>query len=203
MSTALEKTTKQQAVCVIDDDPLVCRTISGILEQAGYVPTTCASGSDFFRLLDHAHVFDCVLLDVNMPEADGLQVLKKMAEQGITVPVVMISGHGDIGTAVAAMQDGAVDFVEKPFTPEHLEKVVARAVAIGATAGNRVPGLENLSSREMEVLELLVAGDANKVIAYKLGISQRTVEVHRARIMERLAVKSFADLVRRAIAAGL
>lgn len=138
-----------------------------------------------------------------MPGIDGLQVLQKLAEQHNSVPVIMISGEGDISTAVTAMRDGASDFIEKPFTPDELEKVVARAVATRTAETARSPELAVLSTREMEVLELLVAGDANKVIAYKLGISQRTVEVHRARIMERLEVRTFAELVRKAIAAGL
>ena len=179
------------------------RQIAGILENAGYASTIHTSGTGFFEATNQPRTFACILLDVNMPDSNGLEVLRKLAENGYSAPVVMISGHGDISTAVSAMQDGAVDFVEKPFTPDHLEKVVARAVAIGAGTGTEATALSILSSRELEVLELLVAGDANKVIAYKLGISQRTVEVHRARIMERLDVKTFADLVRKAIAAGL
>ena len=118
----------------------------------------------------------------------------------------MISGQGDISTAVQAMRSGASDFIEKPFTPEQLLSAVELAVGStrASTAASSVPTeLAGLSARELEVLELLANGDANKVIAYKLGISQRTVEVHRAKIMERMGVKTFAELVRKAIASGL
>lgn len=190
-------------ICVVDDDPLVRKTIEGILQQAGRAVVSEAAGTDFLTTLDSSSAgsnpFSCVLLDVNMPDMTGLEVLSELASRRQNMPVIMISGQGDIATAVQAMRNGAVDFVEKPFTPEHLTQAVSLAVGDTTTQ----PALANLSSREMEVLRLLVDGDANKVIAYKLEISQRTVEVHRARIMERLEVKTFADLIRKAIAAGL
>ena len=191
-------------ICVVDDDPLVRTTIEGILLQAGYKVVSKAAGTDFLATLDQepagSQSFACVLLDVNMPDMNGLEVRRQLASRRrSSLPIIVISGQGDISTAVQAMRSGAVDFVEKPFTPEHLAQAVA--LAIGANAVP--PALASLSSREMDVLRLLVDGDANKVIAFKLGISPRTVEVHRARIMERLEVKTFAELVRKAIAAGL
>jgi len=190
-------------ICVVDDDPLVRKTIGAMLVEAGYEVVALAGGDEFLDQLDQAlpgrQPFACVLLDVNMPGMDGLEVLRQQAKRNRHTPVIMISGRGDIATAVQAMRDGAVDFVEKPFTSEHLSQAVALAVS-----ENQVPPpLSVLSSREMDVLRLLVEGNANKMIAYELGISQRTVEVHRARIMDRLEVKTFADLVRIAIAAGL
>lgn len=199
-------------ICVVDDDPLVRKTIATILEDDGNEVTTHDSGASFLAALDKdarpgkAAAYDCVLLDVKMPDMDGLEVLRRIDARHRPA-IIMISGQGDISTAVQAMRHGATDFIEKPFTPDQLLAAVELALAASADAAARAvdapPEIAQLSARELEVLELLVDGDANKVIAYKLGISQRTVEVHRARIMERMAVKTFAELVRKAIACGL
>jgi two-component system response regulator FixJ len=198
----------QLPVCVIDDDPLVRKTIADILTDADYDVRVFESGRELLDAYDeektNSGLFGCILLDVKMPGLDGLEVLSGLVERKIELPVVMISGQGDISTAVAAMRMGAIDFVEKPFTPEQLLLSVKLNYRAAITPDQAVPAaLAILSPREMEVLQLLVEGDANKVIAYKLGISQRTVEVHRARIMERLEVRTFAELVRKAIEAGL
>lgn len=194
-------------VCVIDDDSLVRKTIGSILNDAGYVVEDHASGSEFLSSIDKLtdrNAIGCVLLDVKMPGMDGLEVLHQLATREVELPVVMISGQGDISTAVQAMRNGAIDFIEKPFTPEQLVKAVEANYRTEQPSRDAIPSeLANLSQRELEVLQLLVEGDANKMIAFKLGISQRTVEVHRARIMERLEVRTFAELVRKAIAAGL
>lgn len=198
-------TAVMRTVCVVDDDPLVRKTLELMLSEAGYEVVSHDSGQQFLSAVDadaSQSPLACVLLDVNMPGMDGLAVLKELSERKISVPIVMISGQGDIATAVEAMRSGAGDFIEKPFKPDDLESAVERAAASMPDRRQPPPTLANLSSREIEVLELLVAGDANKVIAYKLGISQRTVEVHRARIMERVGVKTFAELIRKAIAAG-
>lgn len=207
--------TSSPTICVVDDDPLVRKTIAGILEQDGKMVVLHDSGAAFLTALDKSEtgekaqkppLYDCVLLDVKMPNMDGLEVLQRLnGLHGLSI--VMISGQGDISTAVQAMRRGAVDFIEKPFTPDQLISAVDFALAAtanaAATASPAPPEIAGLSARELEVLELLVDGDANKVIAFKLGISQRTVEVHRARIMERMNVKTFAELVRKAIASGL
>ncbi len=200
--------TTRPTICVVDDDPLVRKTIEAILQEEGNIVEGHPSGASFLAAInanDGGRRFGCVLLDVNMPDMSGLDVLQRLGDRH-RLPIIMISGQGDISTAVQAMRSGASDFIEKPFTPEQL--LTAVELAVGSTrasaAASSVPTkLAGLSARELEVLELLANGDANKVIAYKLGISQRTVEVHRAKIMERMGVKTFAELVRKAIASGL
>ena len=189
------------AICVVDDDPLVRKTIEAILLEEGNTVEGHPSGASFLDAVKAGGRYDCVLLDVNMPDMSGLDVLQHLGN-GKGLPIVMISGQGDISTAVEAMRKGATDFIEKPFTPEQLLAAVSLATAL-PRASTPPTELAGLSARELEVLELLANGDANKVIAYKLGISQRTVEVHRAKIMERMGVKTFAELVRKAIASGL
>lgn len=196
-------------VCVVDDDPLIRKTIESILVQDNHAVELHESGTGFldgFRNRAAGVTYSCVLLDVKMPDMSGLDVLNQLDSDDNHPPIIMISGQGDISTAVMAMRAGASDFIEKPFTANQLLSAVEQTIkSAKPAASNQVanPQLASLSSRELEVLELLVSGDANKVIAFKLGISQRTVEVHRARIMDRMEVKTFADLVRKAIAAGL
>ena len=207
--------TSSPTICVVDDDPLVRKTITAILEQDGNTVAVHESGASFLAALDTSKndsntatspPYGCVLLDVKMPDMDGIEVLQRL-DGAHRLSVIMISGQGDISTAVQAMRHGAIDFIEKPFTPDQLIAAVDFALAAMANAPPTPlpspPEIAGLSARELEVLELLVDGDANKVIAFKLGISQRTVEVHRARIMERMNVKTFAELVRKAIASGL
>lgn len=206
--------TTRPTICVVDDDPLIRKTIEAILLAEGNAVEGYESGTGFLtavkaesgggRTGDRPR-FSCVLLDVNMPDMSGLDVLQQLGDDH-QLAIVMISGQGDITTAVQAMRSGAIDFIEKPFTPEQLLAAVEPALqrSRDAAADALLPTeLAGLSARELEVLELLVNGDANKVIAYKLGISQRTVEVHRAKIMDRMGVKTFAELVRKAIASGL
>lgn len=200
--------TTSPTICVVDDDPLVRKTIEAILQEEGNDVEGHPSGASFLSAIsssDSARRYGCVLLDVNMPDMSGLEVLQRLGDQH-RLSIIMISGQGDISTAVHAMRSGATDFIEKPFTPEQLLTAVELALGSPRTpaAVSSLPTeLAGLSARELEVLELLANGDANKVIAYKLGISQRTVEVHRAKIMERMGVKTFAELVRKAIASGL
>jgi two-component system response regulator FixJ len=151
-----------------------------------------------------------VLLDVRMPGMDGLQVQEEMASQGFNFPVVVLTGHGDIGTAVRAMQGGAVDFLEKPFNRERLlEALSSGFLQLSDREGQRdreqwaKTQIALLTQREQEVLEGLACGYPNKTIAYDLGISSRTVEVYRANVMEKLGVTNFADALRVAFAAGM
>ena len=197
--------TTRSTICVVDDDPLVRKTIEAILQEEGNTVEGHPSGASFLDAINAGGLYDCVLLDVNMPDMSGLAVLQQLGDDH-ALPIVMISGQGDISTAVEAMRNGATDFIEKPFTPEQLLAAVGLATSAPRTrppAPTPPTELAGLSARELEVLELLASGDANKVIAYKLGISQRTVEVHRAKIMDRMGVKTFAELVRKAIASGL
>lgn len=202
--------TKEAAlVYVVDDDALLRQTLEDILDDAGYTVMPFASGRDFVDAstsLEHG----CVLLDVKMPGMDGLEVLEELSKGQKGFEVIMVSGHGDIGTAVKAVRSGARDFLEKPFTPQQVVDVVDAAFAAAKRVDDEVSevALEDtplavLRPRELEVLKLILQGDPNKVVAYKLDISIRTVEVHRSRLMERLNVRTFAELVRLAIASGL
>lgn len=152
----------------------------------------------------------CVITDVRMPGITGIDLLRKMSEAKRDLPVIVITGHGDIALAVEAMKIGAVDFLEKPFEDDHLLAAVRAALDKDADAAKRQAKLGDihdklalLSNRERQVLEALVAGHANKIIAFDLGISPRTVEIYRANVMTKMAANSLSDLVRMAMMAGV
>lgn len=199
----------QQNVYVVDDDDLARKTIVGILETEGFQAQAFASGPDLLDAIDAAP-FGTILLDVKMPGMDGLETLARLTEKNVRMPIMMISGFGDISMAVRAVKAGAIDFIEKPFEPDELVAAIASShenYAHGPVDPSADP-FENtpvgvLSKRERQVLSLLINGDSNKVIAYKLNISPRTVEFHRAKIMKRLDVTTFAELVRVAVSSGL
>ncbi len=196
-------------VHIVDDEEAVRRSTSFMLKTSGYAVQSWSSGISFLK--DARDVEPgCILLDIRMPEMDGLAVQAALAERGVTMPVVILTGHGDIGTAVQAMKAGAVDFLEKPFEKQALLDAIELAHERIASAGNRAARaseasavLGALTPREREVLEGLAQGLPNKAIAYDLGISPRTVEVHRANLMAKLDVKSLSDALRLAFAAGM
>lgn len=198
---------------VVDDEDAVRRSAEMLLAASGHRTAGYASGPAVLAAagLDGKGLAPgCMILDVRMPGMDGLQLMEELAKRGVTLPVVVVTGHGDVPLAVRAMRAGAVDFLEKPYTEERLLEAVAAALAMGgeaaqrrveaAKAGAQVAGL---SPREREVLGCLVQGMANKVVAHNLGISPRTVEVHRANLMEKLGARSLPDLVRIGLAAGM
>jgi two-component system, LuxR family, response regulator FixJ len=196
-------------VHIVDDEDSVRRSLDFLLRPAGYRTERWEDGVTFLKGADKAEAA-CVLLDVRMPGMDGLQVQAEMAAQGFNFPVVVLTGHGDIATAVRAMRGGAVDFLEKPFNRERL----LDALGVGfAQIDDREAALKReewartevgkLTPREAEVLEGLACGYPNKTIAYDLGISSRTVEVHRANVMVKFEVSTFADALRIAFAAGM
>lgn len=189
-------------VHVVDDDPAVRDSLCFLLESAGFAVRTYASAVEFLaeapRLRD-----GCVLTDVRMPDIDGLTLQRRLAELGNRVPVIVMTGHGDVPIAVEALKTGASDFLEKPFDDQHLLRAIG--VALEASEAARVrresedalrARLESLTPREREVLDRLVGGLPNKTIAHDLGTSPRTVEVQRARVMEKMGARSLADLVR-------
>jgi two-component system, LuxR family, response regulator FixJ len=195
-------------VYVVDDDDAVRDSLAFQIEAAGYEVKTFGSGGDF---LNEAPSLPsgCVILDVRMPEMDGPEVQAHLNEIGLNLPVVMVTGHGDVALAVRAMKAGAIDFVEKPFGEEAILESIRlahqRIASLGAAGENRadaVRRLSVLSPREREVLDHLVAGLPNKTVAYELNISQRTVEVHRASIMLKTQAKSLSELIRLALFAG-
>ena len=199
----------KQLVHVIDDEESVRRGASFFLKTSGYAVRTWESGVAFLKEVRHAEM-GCILLDVRMPEMDGLEVQHELNERGVTMPVIVLTGHGDVGTAVKAMRAGAVDFLEKPFDTDALHDAIRRAfdriasskdVMVRAADAEVVLGA--LSDREREVLEGLAQGHPNKTIAYDLGISPRTVEVHRANIMSKLKARSLSEALRIAFAVGM
>lgn len=201
--------TDRKLIHIVDDEDAIRRSASFMLKTSGYAVQTWATGVAFLKEI--RHVPDgCVLLDVRMPEMDGLEVQEALRERGVTMPVIILTGHADVSIAVRAMKAGAVDFLEKPFEKAVLIAAIEAAfdrlttadgAAARATEANVVLGV--LTPREREVLEGLAQGLPNKTIAYDLGISPRTVEVHRANLMAKLDVRSLSDALRLAFAAGL
>lgn len=188
-------------VHVIDDDDAVRASLGFLFESAGVPARTYETPSAF--LAEAAGLTSgCVVTDVRMPEMNGIELLRRLRQMGVTLPVIVITGHGDVPLAVEAMKSGAADFLEKPFSDEALLNAVEKARA--SDAGGEVRArLAQLSTRERQVLERLVAGQANKVIARELGISDRTVEIYRAKVMSKMGVSSFAELIRLAVQAGV
>ena len=196
-------------VHIVDDEESIRRSLDFLLRPAGFRTERWEDGEAFLKDADKTEPA-CVLLDVRMPGMDGLQVQAEMAGRGFNMPVVVLTGHGDISTAVRAMQGGAVDFLEKPFNRERLLQALESGFAQiedREAARKREDWAKTevakLTDREKEVLEGLACGYPNKTIAYDLGISSRTVEVYRANVMSKFEVSNFADALRVAFAAGM
>jgi two-component system, LuxR family, response regulator FixJ len=197
-------------VHVIDDDDAIRDSLRLLLEVAGLSRVkTYASALAFF---DEAGIEpgDCLIVDVRMPGIDGIELLRRLGDRGTRIPVIVMTGHGDIATAVRALKAGARDFLEKPFDHEVVIEMVRDAMATAAHARREVAEIaetttrhNSLTDRERDVLQAMIAGHPNKVIAHLLGISPRTVEIHRARVMEKTQARSLSELVRRTLAAGL
>ena len=189
-------------VYIMDDDQAIRHAMELLMRSVGLGYEIFHSGDDFLS----SHTNDragCLVLDIRMPGLGGLELQEKLNEMGSTLPVIFITGHGDVPMAVEAMQKGAVDFIQKPFRDQELLDRISEAIATDQERRSareekaEVLGkIEKLTNRERQVLDLVVTGKPNKVIAYELGVSQRTVEIHRARVMEKMEAKSLADLVR-------
>jgi two-component system response regulator TtrR len=200
-------------VSVIDDDDAVRDSLRWMLEAHGMQVATFADAETFLQAPRNS-IGGCVVADVRMPGMSGLVLQQRLAQRGDTLPMVLISGHADVPMAVEAMRAGAADFLEKPFTDEQLLRAVERALTLPRTGGPQgtQPGppadpaarerLDRLSQRERQVLDLVVAGRLNKQIADDLSISIKTVEAHRANIMEKLGVRSMAELMKVALRGG-
>jgi two-component system response regulator FixJ len=194
-------------VHLVDDDEEVRRALAFLLGTAGLAVRVYESANALLEKLDAAQL-GCIVSDVRMPGIDGIQLLRELKLRGVTLPVIVMTGHADISLAVGAMKGGAVDFIEKPFSDDVLLDAISAALANFGSA--KEPGseaalvrarIDTLSERENEVLEGLLAGNPNKTIAYDLGISPRTVEVHRASVMKKMSAKSLSQLVRMALLA--
>ena len=193
---------------VVDDDEAMRESLAFLLGSSGFAVRLYDGATAFLDELEGAPS-GCILSDIRMPEIDGIELLRRVKASGRTLPVVLMTGHGDVPLAVEAMKLGASDFIEKPFDDEVLISALRVAVArSGDGVLNEelkvfVDRLATLSQRERQVFERLVAGDANKVIARHLDISPRTVEVYRANVMSKLQAHSISELVRCAVRAGV
>lgn len=199
---------EQRLVHLVDDDAAIRRSVGFMLKTSGHRVEIYESGTELLKAT--AQLNDgCILLDIRMPEMDGLEVQQALQEKGVSLPVIIMTGHGDVTLAVKAMKAGAVDFIEKPFEKEallgSLEEGYRRLIRKEATA-DRIRDaevkLQALTPRERDVLEGLAQGLPNKTIAYDLGISPRTVEIHRANLMTKLGVRSLSEALRIAFAAS-
>ena len=196
---------RQTTVFIVDDDNAVRGSLRLLLKSAGLPAVAHASAKEF---LDNWHPEQpgCLILDVRMPGMSGIELQSELNRRGAIIPVIFISGHGDIPMAVEAIQHGAFDFLPKPFSDKDLIDRVQRALATDAENRKALVGkdalrnrYDSLTPREQEVLALVTQGKANKVMAGDLGVSQRTVEIHRARVMEKMGANSLAQLVRMTI----
>lgn len=192
----------EPTVFIIDDDEAVRRFLSGLIASVGLHVETYASAQEFLDA-DEPSQPGCLLLDIRMPGMSGLELQKELASRNIRIPIIILTGHGNVQVAVHAMKAGAVDFIEKPFNNELLLDRIQMAVAESVDADTtRVKQdeiahrMELLTPREHQVLDIVAAGETNKGIARRLDISEKTVEIHRARVMEKMQAKSLADLVK-------
>jgi two-component system, LuxR family, response regulator FixJ len=209
---------KPHVIHIVDDDEAVRHALTLLIRSVQLRAVSYASGLEFLQCVDSLGCEDigCVLMDLRMPGLDGIGVLQGLKQRNFKRPVIVMTAHGDIETAVKAMKAGATDFLVKPFDDEQLIESLKAALSVKQDDGDMDPGnradprpetadaarrIAELSQREREVLKLLATGKPNKVVAYELGISHRTAEIHRARMMARLKVRSLAEAVRLAIKA--
>lgn len=192
-------------VYIVDDDDAVRDSLGILLESAGLMIETFPGAEPVLERCQ-VKVPDCLVTDVRMPGMDGMALFAALGKAGIDVPVIIMTGHGEVPLAVAAMKAGVSDFVEKPFTDEAILDAISGSIRkhqdrlrLHPASAELQSRLDSLTAREREVFDLLVAGDANKIIAHALDISTRTVEIHRARVMEKMKAKSLPELVRMAL----
>jgi len=199
----------EPVVYVIDDDDAVRQSLEFLLRTAEFTVRSFESAKAFLEIMPELRS-GCIITDVRMPGISGIDLLRRVKELGVDIPVIMITGHGDISLAVEAMKIGAADFLEKPFDDDQLLAALRATLSRDAGMAERNAELAKiheklatLSNRERQVLEGLVAGSANKTIAFDLGISPRTVEIYRANLMTKMTANSLSDLVRMAMMAGI
>jgi FixJ family two-component response regulator len=202
MKDARAGTPPPPTVYVVDDDQAVCNSLRLLLKSVGLATQTMSSATEFLAAYPPCQP-GCLVLDVRMPGMTGLELQQELNLRGATIPVIFVTGHGDVPMAVDAMQHGAFDFLQKPFRDQELIDRIQRALAQDASTHAALKEherirqrLRSLTPREREVLTLMTEGKPNKVMAHELGVSQRTVEIHRARVMEKSGASSLAQLVR-------
>ena len=197
-----------QTIYVVDDDEAMRDSMTWLLEGEGY-RVACFDSAAAFLKARRDDLRGCLVLDVRMPDMSGLELHEKLDALGSTLPIIFVTGHGDMPMAVGALQRGACDFIEKPFHDEDLLVRIRRALELEAELAARrrqddaiVHRIGQLTQREREVMELVVAGKLNKQIADQLSSSMKTVEAHRARVMEKMGVRTLAELVKVTMAVG-
>jgi two-component system response regulator FixJ len=193
---------QKPTVFIVDDDASIRFAMQALMDSVNLEHEIFESGDEFLAKVTEQRP-GCLVLDIRMPGLGGLELQEELIRRGNTLPIIFITGHGDVPMAVEAMQKGAVDFIQKPFRDQELLDRIREALAtdeerreeqqLHAEVNER---LSRLTNREREVFDLVVTGKPNKVIAYELGVSQRTVEIHRARVMEKMQARSLADLVK-------
>jgi RNA polymerase sigma factor (sigma-70 family) len=205
--TSSQTINPQATVFVVDDDQAMRSSLQWLIESVGLSVESFASADEFLRSYYPGRA-GCLLLDVRMPGMSGLELQDYLNQHQIEIPVIIITGHGDVHMAVRAMKSGAVDFIEKPFNDEMLLDAIRNALTLDDRRREQrsakaaiAERLEQLTPREYEVMEMVTSGKSNKEIANVLGVSAKTVEAHRARVMEKMQAGSLAELVRMAISA--
>jgi FixJ family two-component response regulator len=195
-------------VHIVDDDEGLRTSLALLIESVGYHAVVFGSATDFLDGYHPDKHEGCLILDIRMPGMSGLDLQEELNRRGVVLPVIFITGHGDVPMAVGAMKNGAFDFIQKPFRDQQLLDCVNRALQADADMRNALAQKDELrrrisalTPREREVMQLIVDGRANKVIAMDLKLSERTVEIHRARVMEKMGVRSVAQLVKMSLAA--
>jgi two-component system, LuxR family, response regulator FixJ len=204
-----DATVPDAAVYVIDDDDAARESLEFLLRSANFMVTSFDSGTAFLRSLPHIS-FGCIITDVRMPGLSGIDLLRRLKDLDVNMPVIVVTGHGDVPIAVEAMKLGATDFFEKPFDGDKMVAAVQSLFAESKMDADRqarrqelIDRIATLTPRERDVLNGLVAGSPNKIIAYNLGISPRTVEIYRANVMTKMKSASLSELVRMALHAGI
>jgi len=189
-------------VFIVDDDPAIRFAMQALMDSVDIEHEIFASGDEFLENVAEQRA-GCLVLDIRMPGLGGLELQDELLRRDSTIPIIFITGHGDVPMAVDAMQKGAVDFIQKPFRDQDLLDRIREALKTDQERREEqqkhaevAERLARLTNREREVFDLVVTGKPNKVIAYELGVSQRTVEIHRARVMEKMQARSLADLVK-------
>jgi len=198
----------EKQIHVVDDDEAIRSSLSMLFQSVELNVTTHVDGKAFLEYTENNSMDStgCIVLDIRMPGMSGVEVHKQLHDRGFSYPVIFITGHGDIPMAVQAMHDGAFDFIQKPFRDQDLlDRVIAAVDKVGtlteseATLQEYKSRYDSLTEREKEVMAMIVTGSANKVVAADLNLSQRTVEIHRSRVMEKMQSRSLAELVRIAV----
>ncbi|MCM8797057.1 MAG: response regulator transcription factor [Candidatus Omnitrophica bacterium] len=197
-------------VFIADDDSSVCKGLGRLIKSAGFKVETFVSAEEFLQRKPYRGGPSCLVLDVRMPGLSGIELQKELVQKGVSIPIIFITGHGNIPMSVKAMKDGAVDFLPKPFDDKELLSAIDRAIDKSAQLRKKETEkaklqrrVNTLTPREYECLRWVITGMLNKQIAHKLGITEKTVKVHRGRVMHKMQAVSVADLVRFAQKCGI